>query len=126
MRLRRGVVLLWIFYLNLLLRSPPLLPPLANLHGSWPGVVCGEIFRVPLCLARAVNWVHPSSWWDCGTAIMGGASKRSCEGEVLTEVSLSKLMKPATAAAGGSVAAAAGSSKTGGKLVTLRNRVQPS
>ena len=57
---------------------------------------------------------------------MGGASKRSREDDVLTEVSLSKLMKPATAAAGGSDAAAAGSSKTGGKLVTLRNRVQPS
>ena len=78
-----------------------------------------------------------------GVAIMGAASKRPREeGEVSTEDSLPKRMKPATAAAAttsttaasttGTTAAAdgsagAGSSNTGGKPVTLqRNRVQPS
>ena len=80
-----------------------------------------------------------------GVAIMGAASKRSREeGEVSTEDSLSKRMKPAAAAAAttsttpatsttgttaapdGSAGAAAGSNP-GGKPVTLqRNRVQPS
>jgi len=78
-----------------------------------------------------------------GVAIMGAASKRSREeGEASTEDSLSKRMKPATAAAAttpitpttstsgtaaavdGSASATAGSN-TGGKPVTLqRNRVQ--
>jgi hypothetical protein len=74
---------------------------------------------------------------------MGAASKRSREeGEVSTEDSLSKRIKPAAAAATtasttattsttGTTAAAAdgsaGNSNTGGKPVTLqRNRVQPS
>jgi len=80
-----------------------------------------------------------------GVAIMGAASKRSREeGEVSTEDSLSKRMKPAavaattsttpitgttgtTAAADGSAAAAASGSNAGGKPITLqRNRVQPS
>jgi len=81
-----------------------------------------------------------------GVAIMGAASKRLREeGEVSTEDSLSKRMKPATAAAAttsstpatsttgttaaadGSAGAAAGSSLTGREPVTLqRTRVQPS
>ncbi|KAI0271239.1 hypothetical protein BGY98DRAFT_201831 [Russula aff. rugulosa BPL654] len=54
-QLRRGVVVLRVFLVNLLLRSPPLVPPLANLCGAVVGVVCGEIlvFGVPLRLARA-------------------------------------------------------------------------
>jgi nucleoprotein TPR len=78
-----------------------------------------------------------------GVSIMGAASKRTREeGEVLTEDSLSKRLKPAvppadappattTAAAAegsaGTSASAAPGSNTGGKPITLqRNRVQPS
>ena len=79
-----------------------------------------------------------------GVAIMGAASKRTREegGEASTEDSLSKRLKPATAAtatttattttatiaaADGSAGAAAAGGNTGGKPITLqRNRVQPS
>jgi hypothetical protein len=59
-QLRRGVVVLWIFRLNLLLQSPPLVPPLANLRRVVVWVVCGEIlvFGVPLHLAWAVEVAH--------------------------------------------------------------------
>jgi nucleoprotein TPR len=73
-----------------------------------------------------------------GVAIMGAASKRTREeGEVSTEDSLSKRLKPAPAAAATTATTtaattatadgAAAGSNTGGKPITLqRNRVQPS
>jgi len=74
-----------------------------------------------------------------GVAIMGASKRTREEGEVSTEDSLSKRLKPAgaagaitpatttTAAAEGSASAAAAGGNTGGKPITLqRNRVQPS
>ncbi|KAF8265884.1 hypothetical protein EI94DRAFT_1734451 [Lactarius quietus] len=67
-----------------------------------------------------------------GVAIMGAAAKRTREeGEVATEDSLAKRLKPAAAGATTSAPAAEGSANAnapaGGKPITLqRNRVQPS
>ncbi|KAI9435095.1 hypothetical protein H4582DRAFT_2080017 [Lactarius indigo] len=67
-----------------------------------------------------------------GVAIMGAAAKRTREeGEVTTEDSLAKRLKPAAAAAAASTTPAEGSANVGGaaggKPITLqRNRVQPS
>ncbi|KAI9449362.1 hypothetical protein BJY52DRAFT_1215953 [Lactarius psammicola] len=64
-----------------------------------------------------------------GVAIMGAAAKRTREeGEVATEDSLAKRLKPAVAAAAATTTPAEGSANAGsGKPVTLqRNRVQPS
>ncbi|KAH8980106.1 hypothetical protein EDB92DRAFT_1901586 [Lactarius akahatsu] len=67
-----------------------------------------------------------------GVAIMGAAAKRTREeGEVATEDSLAKRLKPAVAAAAASTSPAEGSNANasggaGGKPITLqRNRVQP-
>ena len=51
--------MLRVFRVNLLLRSPPWVPPLANLREVVVGV-CGEIlvFGVPLRLARVVEPAH--------------------------------------------------------------------
>jgi len=66
-----------------------------------------------------------------GVAIMGAAAKRTREeGEVATEDSLAKRLKPAVAAAAATTSPAEGSANAGGaaggKPITLqRNRVQP-
>ena len=84
---------------------------------------------------RGAGAPRGSAGGTAGVAIMGAASKRSREeGDVSTEDSLSKRMKPAaattsttattstagtTAAADGSAGAVAGASNTGGKPVTF-------
>ena len=69
----------------------------------------------------------PASGTASGVAIMGAAAKSTREeGEVATEDSLAKRLKPAIAAAAAMTAPAAGGAG-GGKPITLqRDRVRPS
>ncbi|KAH9056279.1 hypothetical protein EDB87DRAFT_1637584 [Lactarius vividus] len=73
----------------------------------------------------------PASGTAGGVAIMGAAAKRTREeGEVASEDSLAKRLKPAVAAAAASTSPAEGGASAGGaaggKPITLqRNRVQP-
>ena len=75
----------------------------------------------------------PASGTASGVAIMGAAAKRTREeGEVATEDSLAKRLKPAVAAAAATTTPTADGNANaggaaGGKPITLqRNRVQPS
>jgi hypothetical protein len=66
------VLVLRVFRVNLLLRSPPLVPPLANLRGVVVGV-CGEVlvFGVLLSLARAVEAAHLVARWALALLLVG-------------------------------------------------------
>jgi nucleoprotein TPR len=104
----RGVLVLRVFRVNLLLRVPPLVRRWSTCAGSWSGWCAGKFWYSGCRCAWRGPWSRQhlrarravAAGGTAGVAIMGAASKRSREeGEVSTEDSLSKRMKPATAAA---------------------------